>query len=86
MRASRVNPTRQATRLYFFRFGRCVRAEAAADFAALLDFGLRSTLAAAEAAFALVTSLFDFAISITSLLLSALALAIVGFAMLAMSA
>ena len=86
MRASRVNPTRQAIRPYFFRFGRCVRAEAAADLAALLDFGLRSTLAAAEAAFALVTSLFDFAISITSLLLSALALAIVGFAMLAMSA
>jgi hypothetical protein len=39
-------------------FGRCVSAEAAADLAALLDLGLRSTFAAAEAAFALVTSLF----------------------------
>lgn len=39
-------------------FGRCVSAEAAADFAALLDFGSRSTLDAADAAFLLVTSLF----------------------------
>ena len=85
MRASRVDPTRQAIRPYFFRFGRCVRAEAAADFAALLDFGLRSTLAAAEATFALVTSLFDFATPITSLLLGALALAIAELAMISVS-
>jgi hypothetical protein len=39
-------------------FGRCVSADAAADFAAALDFGSLSTLAAADAAFALVTSLF----------------------------
>jgi hypothetical protein len=45
-----------------FLFGRCVSAEAAAVFAAALDFGLLSTFAAADAAFALVTSLFDFAI------------------------
>ena len=43
-----------------FLLGRCVRADAAAVFAALLDFGLRRTLAAADAAFALVTSLFGF--------------------------
>ena len=43
---------------YFFLFGRCVSADAAADFAALLDFGSRSTLEAAEAALALVTSEF----------------------------
>jgi hypothetical protein len=43
---------------YFFRLGRCVRAEAAAVFAAALDFGFLSTFAAADAAFALVTSLF----------------------------
>jgi hypothetical protein len=42
---------------YFFpRPGRCVRAEAAADFAALLALGLLSVRAAADAAFALVTS------------------------------
>ena len=41
-----------------FLFGRCVRAEAAAVFSALLDFGSLSTLLAAEAAFLLVTSLF----------------------------
>ena len=40
--------------------GRCVSAEAAAVFAAGLDFGFRSTFDAADAAFALVTSLFDF--------------------------
>lgn len=51
---------------YFFLFGRCVSAEAAADFAAGLDFGSRSTFEAAEAAFALVTSLLDFAMMITS--------------------
>jgi hypothetical protein len=34
-----------------------VSADAAADFAAALDFGSRRTLDAAEAAFALVTSL-----------------------------
>jgi len=38
-------------------FGRWVRAEAAADFAAALAFGSRRTFAAAEATFALVTSL-----------------------------
>ena len=43
-------------------------AEAAAVFAAGLDFGLLSTFEAADAAFALVTSLFDFAILITSFL------------------
>lgn len=43
---------------HFRLFGRCVSAEAAADFAALLDLGFRSTFAAAEAAFLLVTSLF----------------------------
>lgn len=43
---------------YFFLFGRCVRADAAAVFAALLDLGLRSTLDAAEAARLLVTSEF----------------------------
>ena len=58
----------EVSRSYFFLSGRCVRAEAAADFSALLDFGFRSTLDAAEAAFALVTSLLDFAISITSFL------------------
>lgn len=34
-----------------------MRADAAADFAAALDFGSLNTFAAAEAAFALVTSL-----------------------------
>lgn len=42
-----------------FLFGRCVNADAAADLAAALDFGSLSTLAAADAAFALVTSLLD---------------------------
>jgi len=42
----------------FFRFGRCVRAEPAAVFAALLLLGFRRTLDAAEAARLLVTSLF----------------------------
>ena len=50
------------TRLYFFLggdlFGRCVKAEPAAVFAALLDLGLRSTFDAADAALLLVTSLF----------------------------
>lgn len=41
---------------YFFRLGRCVSADAAADLAALLDWGSRKTLDAAEAAFLLVTS------------------------------
>jgi len=40
--------------------GRCVRAEAAAVFWAFVDLGLRRTRAAADAARALVTSLFDF--------------------------
>jgi hypothetical protein len=48
-------------------FGRWVSAEAAADFAAALDLGSRSTFDAAEAAFALVTSLLDLAMWITSL-------------------
>lgn len=43
---------------YFFRFGRCVSADAAAVLAAGEDFGLRRTFAAAEAARALVTSEF----------------------------
>jgi len=43
---------------FYFRFGRWVKAEAAALLAALLDFGLRSTRDAAEAAFLPVTSLF----------------------------
>lgn len=54
----------------YFLFGRCVSAEAAAVFAAGLDFGLLSTFDAADAAFALVTSLFDFAMLITSFLTS----------------
>lgn len=49
-----------------FLLGRCVSAEAAAVFAAGLDFGLLRTFDAADAAFALVTSLLDFAILITS--------------------
>jgi len=44
---------------YFFLFGRCVNADAAAVLAALLDLGFLRTLAAADAARALVTSLFD---------------------------
>ena len=44
----------------FFRLGRWVKAEPAAVLAALLDFGLRSTLLAADAALRLVTSLCDF--------------------------
>ena len=40
-----------------FLLGRCVSAEAAAVFAAGLDFGFLSTFDAADAAFALVTSL-----------------------------
>ena len=46
--------------VYFFLFGRCVSAEAAAVLACGLDFELRSTLLAAEAALRLVTSLFAF--------------------------
>lgn len=42
---------------YLRLFGRCARAEPAADFAALLDLGFRRTLDAAEAAFLLVTLL-----------------------------
>jgi len=55
-----------------FLFGRCVSAEAAAVFAAGLDFGFLSTFEAADAAFALVTSLFDFAMLFTSFLSSSL--------------
>jgi hypothetical protein len=43
---------------HHFLFGRCVSADAAAVFAALLELGFRRTFAAAVAAFALVTSLF----------------------------
>lgn len=46
------------------RLGRCVRADPAAVFAALLDLGLRSTLDAAEAARLLVTSLFPVRLAI----------------------
>jgi hypothetical protein len=53
--------------LYHFRFGRWVSADAAADFAAALDFGSRSTCEAADAAFALVVSLL-LAIALNSLL------------------
>ena len=45
---------------HFFLLGRCVRAEAAAVLAALLDLGLRNTFEAAVAAFLLVTSVFFF--------------------------
>jgi hypothetical protein len=55
-----------------FLFGRCVSAEAAAVFAAGLDFGFLSTFEAADAAFALVTSLFDFAMLFTSFPFSSL--------------
>jgi hypothetical protein len=41
---------------HHFLFGRCVKAEAAAVFAAALDLGSRSTFEAADAAFLLVTS------------------------------
>jgi hypothetical protein len=47
-------------RIYLRLSGRCVSADAAAVFAALEALGLRSTFDAAVAAFALVTSLFDF--------------------------
>ncbi len=51
----------------YFLFGRWVSAEPAADLAALLALGLRSTLDAADAAFLPVTSRFFFrAIAITS--------------------
>lgn len=50
-------------RFHFFLFGRCVRADAAAVFAALLDFGSLRTLPAADAAFLLVTSELRFAIT-----------------------
>ncbi|GIT87177.1 hypothetical protein ROBYS_21930 [Roseobacter sp. OBYS 0001] len=43
---------------YFFLFGRCVSADAAAVLAAFEDFGFLSTFDAADAAFALVTSEF----------------------------
>ena len=53
---------------YFFfvlllRFGRCVKADAAAVFCAGVDFGLRSTFDAAVAARLEVTSELRFAIS-----------------------
>jgi hypothetical protein len=43
---------------HLLRFGRCVSAEAAAVLAAFEEEGLRRTFAAADAAFALVTSRF----------------------------
>ena len=43
---------------HFFRFGVCDNALAAADFAALLAFGLLNTLLAARAALALVCLVF----------------------------
>lgn len=45
---------------HFLLLGRCVSADPAAVFAALLEFGFRSVLLAAEAARALVTSLLVF--------------------------
>ena len=50
----------------YLRPGRCVRADPAAVFAALLEFGSLRTFEAADAAFLLVTS--DFAKYLTSLL------------------
>lgn len=58
-RGGSMHRPRQAAaklRIYFFLLGRCVKADAAAVFAALLDFGFRSTLPAADAALLLVTS------------------------------
>ena len=55
---------------YFFRLGRWVSADAAADFAALLDLGSRKTFDAAEAAFLLVTSELPFLPAILDHLLS----------------
>ena len=52
---------RQAS--YFFLLGRCVSAEPAALFAALLDLGSRRTFEAADAAFLLVTSPLPFAMT-----------------------
>lgn len=60
-RGSRFLPRDEAD---YFLLGRWVSAEAAADLAALLDLGSRRTFEAADAAFALVTSLL--AIIITS--------------------
>ena len=55
------------TRPHFLRLGRWVRADPAAVFAALLEFGFLRTFDAADAAFLLVTSLFALrAILITS--------------------
>ena len=62
-----VPAARSAGKPYFLmRFGVCDNALAAADFAALPEFALRSTLLAAFAAFALVCLVFLFAISLTS--------------------
>jgi len=49
---------------YFFLFGRCVKADAAAVFAAFDELGLRSTLDAALAAFFDVTSRLPFLFAI----------------------
>ena len=55
---------------YFLRFGLCVRAEAAAVLAAFDERGLRRTFDAADAARALVTSLFFFFTTILTSFLS----------------
>lgn len=56
-------------RYFFFgRLGRCVKADPAADLAALLLLGLRSTFDAADAARLLVTSLFALRFTISTLL------------------
>ena len=51
-----TRPSTFAASYFGFLSGRWVRADAAAVFAALLDFGLRRTFEAAEAALRLVTS------------------------------
>ncbi|MDA8031095.1 MAG: hypothetical protein MPK62_08225, partial [Alphaproteobacteria bacterium] len=57
----------QVTTYLFFLLGRWVSAEPATDLTALLDFGLRSNLAAFDATGLLVTSLFTLrGIDITS--------------------
>lgn len=64
-----VAPRERRSEPHYFLLGRCVSADPAAVFAAMLDFGSRRTLDAAEAAFLLVTSLFALrAMSITSFL------------------
>ena len=57
------------TNAYFFLLGLCVKADAAAVLAALLDLGLLRTFSAALAALLLVTSEFFLAIMIAFFLL-----------------